>query len=129
MGVDRLFDEDARALTRQMSTIDSAAHLRSILAALDADDTQDSADTRGSAGRDPAGRSPAARPDAEQFWPDNELAQCLEQAEKGDATSARRVAELLELKDQDEAAAAWWHRAAAAGDPDAIIYIKGSQAT
>jgi hypothetical protein len=132
MGVDRLFDDDARALTRQMSTIDSEAHLRSILAALDADDAaQDSADTEASAYRTPAGQAPAYRPDAEQFgtWPDSELTQCLRQATEGDAASARRVAELLELKDQDTEAATWWNRAAAAGDPDATIYIEGSHTT
>lgn len=128
MGVDRLFDDDAKALTRQMSVIDSEAHLRSILAALDADDAaQDSAHTEASAGRTPTGRAPASRPDAEQFgtWPDGELTQCLRLAKEGDAASARRVAELLELKDDDTGAATWWKRAAAAGDPDATIYLEG----
>lgn len=131
MGVDRLFDDDARALTRQMSSMDSEAHLRSIIAALDADDAAQGLETEVSAGRDPTSRTPVSRPAAEQFgtWPDSELTQCLPQARQGDAASARRVAELLELTDQATAAAAWWHRAAAAGDSDAIIYIEGSRTT
>lgn len=57
-------------------------------------------------------------------WPNNELALCIEHGEKGDAASARRAAELLELIEDYERAVAWWHRAAALGDEDAIYYVR-----
>jgi hypothetical protein len=66
--------------------------------------------------------------------PDELLAQTLEleqellyyqqYAEKGHAASALRAAELLELLDRTEEAAAWWYRAAAMSDPDAIAYVQ-----
>jgi hypothetical protein len=45
-------------------------------------------------------------------------------AEKGDPESARRLAELLELHGCNVEAVTWWHRAAAFGDEDAILYVK-----
>lgn len=42
----------------------------------------------------------------------------------GDAAAARRVAELCELIDTHEEAAAWWHRAAELGDGDAEAYVR-----
>jgi hypothetical protein len=56
-------------------------------------------------------------------WPASELSACRERAELGDARSARRLAELLELTDQHTEAGAWWHRAAALGDQDAVAYL------
>jgi hypothetical protein len=55
---------------------------------------------------------------------DQELAACLRRAEEGDPASARRVAELLELKDRQDDALDWWRRAAEAGDLDAILYYR-----
>jgi hypothetical protein len=115
---------DLEALTRRASITDKEAHLRRIFVALNADDTKQDSAAEVSA-RHPADRDSVSRP-AEQSgtWPDNELAHCRQLAEKGDAASARRVAELLELTHQDTEAAAWWHRAANAGDQDAILYVQ-----
>lgn len=124
MDVDEISHNDLEALTRRASITDKEAHLRRIFVALNADDTEQDSATEVPA-RHPAGRDPVSRP-AEQpgTWPDNELAHCRQLAEKGDAASARRVAELLELTHQDTEAAAWWHRAANAGDKDAILYVQ-----
>src|SRR5262249_31667559 len=46
-------------------------------------------------------------------------------AEAGDPSSARRVAELLELAGHDAVAAIWWGRAAQLGEPDAVDYVEG----
>lgn len=123
--VNEILNDDVEALTRQTSITDKEAHLRSIFAALDADDAeQDSVATevpaRHSVGRDPVSR-PTEWPGA---WPYNELSHCRQLAEEGDAASARRVAELLELTNRDTEAAAWWHRAADAGDQDALLYVQ-----
>ncbi|MFC9249997.1 hypothetical protein [Amycolatopsis thailandensis] len=45
-------------------------------------------------------------------------------AELGEAASARRVAELLELMNRKEESVDWWHRAANLGDPAAAAYVK-----
>ncbi|QXV63551.1 hypothetical protein [Amycolatopsis sp. TNS106] len=45
-------------------------------------------------------------------------------AELGEAASARRVAELLELMNRKEDAIDWWHRAARLGDSAAAAYVK-----
>jgi hypothetical protein len=46
------------------------------------------------------------------------------QAAAGDAAAARRVAELCELINSHEDAAAWWHRAAELGDANAEAYVR-----
>jgi hypothetical protein len=123
--VDEIANNDLEALTRRASITDKEAHLRRIFVALNADDTEQDSDATGPPARQVAGREARSRP-AEQpgTWPDNELAHCRQLAEEGDAASARRVAELLELTHQDTEAAVWWHRAADAGDPDAILYVQ-----
>lgn len=45
-------------------------------------------------------------------------------AEAGNVPSMRRLAELHELHDQDDTALHWWHKAAAAGDQDATLYLE-----
>ncbi|WP_435581528.1 hypothetical protein [Amycolatopsis thermoflava] len=52
-----------------------------------------------------------------------ELELCRRYADEGDATAARRAAELSDLLDNEEAAERWWHLAAALGDQDAIDYV------
>jgi hypothetical protein len=68
------------------------------------------------AGWEPVSRSPG--------WPHDELKRCLERGKDGDAKSARRVAELLEIVEDFEGAATWWHRAAHLGDGDAADYVR-----
>lgn len=123
--VDQISNHDVAARTRRASITDKEAHLQRIFAALDADDTeQDSYATEVSA-RHLAGRDPVSR-SAEQpgTWPYKELARCRQLAGEGDAASARRVAELLELMNRNTEAVAWWHHAADAGDKDAILYVQ-----
>ncbi|WP_148088815.1 hypothetical protein [Saccharothrix texasensis] len=45
-------------------------------------------------------------------------------AQRGDPSSARRVAEILEFLGEEEESAAWWLRAAHLGDPDALDYLQ-----
>lgn len=54
----------------------------------------------------------------------HELERMKEQAEGGDAASARRAAELYELLEDMDTAANWWHVAARLGDPDAQDYVR-----
>lgn len=68
------------------------------------------------AGWEPVSRSPG--------WPHEELERCLERGKDGDAKSARRAAELLELVEDFKGAATWWHRAAQLGDGDAADYVR-----
>jgi len=70
------------------------------------------------------GQGPVSRQVDSGAWLHDELALCIERGERGDATSARRAAELLELLDQDAPAAVWWHRAADLGDEDAVDYVQ-----
>lgn len=79
----------------------------------------------------PVGRAAADRASARRRWLGpveddlvEELTLCRQQAEEGDAASARRVAEILEIQDKVDDAAAWWQRAAAGGDPDAQLYVR-----
>lgn len=44
-------------------------------------------------------------------------------AEAGEPWAMRRAAELCDLFDRDAEALVWWRRAAAAGEPDAIMYL------
>uniref|UniRef100_UPI003F497CE9 hypothetical protein n=1 Tax=Amycolatopsis sp. CA-082387 TaxID=3239918 RepID=UPI003F497CE9 len=53
-----------------------------------------------------------------------ELQAHIHRAEQGDASAARRVAELLELMNRDEDAAGWWRRAGSLGDAAAVAYVK-----
>lgn len=81
-------------------------------------------DALGSLGRVEMPHSAVAGPvSCSQDWPASELTVCREHAELGDAGSARRLAELLELTGQHTEAGAWWHRAAALGDQDAAAYL------
>lgn len=54
----------------------------------------------------------------------HELSLCLERANAGDAASMRRAAEIFELRGQITDAIPWWYRAAIAGDPDAVLYLR-----
>jgi hypothetical protein len=119
------------ALTRQVpSRRQQEEAISRIWAAINADDDATAAGVespicqdgdRGSAGRYPDEWAGS--------WPDDELAACRQKAEEGDVPSARRVAELLELKGRDTEAVAWWHRAADAGDRDAIFYLEARDTT
>jgi hypothetical protein len=76
-------------------------------------------------GMQAAGRGAVSRPARSGGWPADELSRNIERVEKeGDPRSARRVAELYELHEDDENARTWWHVAAGLGDPDAIDYVK-----
>jgi len=57
-------------------------------------------------------------------WAARELEIVVQDAHRGDASAARRAAELLELLCREQEAVEWWHRAAAAGDPDAALYVR-----
>lgn len=48
---------------------------------------------------------------------------CLDAYPSPAGALARRLAELLELHELDQAAAGWWMLAAALGDPDAGDYV------
>lgn len=123
--VDEIAHNDLEALTRRASITDKEAHLRRIFLALNADDTEQDSDPTGLPARHSAGREARSRlAEQPETWPYNELSHCRQLAEEGDAASARRVAELLELTHQGTEAAAWWHRAANAGDQDAILYVQ-----
>jgi hypothetical protein len=50
-------------------------------------------------------------------------------AEKGEATSARRVAEILEFLGRADESEAWWRHAARLGDPDAIACLEDFEDT
>lgn len=66
------------------------------------------------------------------MWPTDEdrkaipaqIDENIKKADAGDGASARRVAELYEALDQSEHAEAWWRKAAALGDRDAISYVE-----
>jgi len=124
MGVDMsaTLNTNIDAPPRRVSPANKEAHLDAIFATLDADDEQDAAEVPA---RPEACRASVSRP-AEQRggWPLDELENWRKLAEEGDPASARRVAELLELRHDEVGAAAWWHRAAALGDEDAILYVK-----
>ncbi|GGU32185.1 hypothetical protein [Lentzea flava] len=109
MRFDDLLARDVEELHQEVAAISSEA---TVMHALDGpgrvEMPQSTADEGGSWSRD---------------WPASELSACRERAELGDARSARRLAELLEFTDQHTEAGAWWHRAAALGDQDAVAYL------
>ena len=77
----------------------------------------------------PAGDDHSVVPTPDQLaatreWVGPELERLKEQAEGGDACSARRVAELFELINDLDQANDWWYRAARLGDLDAVEYVQ-----
>jgi hypothetical protein len=123
MRFDDLLASDAGAVAREVSGIDPEAHLAKVLDALGAVETPDAT---GCSARLRAGLAPALgdQADRPEVRLEDEFTACLRQAEEGDPASTRRVAELLELNERTQEAAAWWCRAAKAGDRDAIAYLQ-----
>lgn len=115
-------DTNSDAPTRRANLDTREADLRTLHIEFDAENVQIAT---GAPARLRAGRGPVSRP-AEQpgTWPNDELARCIECAERGDPANARRAAELLELINDYKEAVAWWHRAADLGDEDAIDYVR-----
>jgi len=124
MDVDEISNDNVETLTRRTLTT-KEAHLRRIFAVLDEDDAQDRSLTEGLTRRSAIRTAIIAPAEQSGAGPEQELIYYRRLAEKGDAGSARRVAELLELLEQETEAVVWWHRAADAGDLDAIYYIQG----
>jgi hypothetical protein len=136
MSVERRLRQRAQTVTRQLQEIDQEALLAKIQAAVQADgDAVSDVEQISREGSCPqVGALPGcSSEDGEDEgnlifgFPggfEQEL-HCHQQlAEKGDASSARRIAELWGLLDREDEAAAWWHRAAELGDPDAVDYVQ-----
>ena len=120
MSVDDRLDTDAQILARELASFDISGALRQLFA-LVRDETEGSSEAL--AGRGVAAGS--AQPGhGGQGWVERELALYYQCARGGNAAATRRVAELLDLLDREEEAVAWWHRATAAGDPDAVDYVR-----
>lgn len=147
MGIEESLRMDADALAREVNAIDEAAVLRRVFASLDVPATVDvGASVPGRPVR-AAGPCPGSQPAAAEATGESsdsevdhhaddaerspvlsgfprEVRRCIRDAEAGDPSSARRVAELLELAGHDSEAAVWWHLAAKLGDLDAIDYVR-----
>jgi hypothetical protein len=143
VGIEESLRIDADALAREVNAIDEAAVVRRVFASLDALANVDVGASVPGRPVGAAGPRPGDQPDATEATGESsdsdldddaerspglsgltsELRRCVRGAEAGDPSSARRVAELLELAGQDADAAAWWYLAADLGDPDAIDYV------
>lgn len=123
-----LSHDNVDALTRQ-DEMARDAHLRSIRVALDSVDVDAAQVCIAGGTAHLVGGSAGVCSSDQDGWPYAELADCLQEASKGRADAARRVAELLELLDRPKEAAAWWHRAAESGDRDAIMYVAALDAS
>jgi hypothetical protein len=136
-GIERRLREDAEALARAVDAIDVAEFTRRVLASLDASASVDAGASAvpgrpsGVAGHQPGSLAAAEADDGDLLREGQqreeiarELDACAAAARGGDAAAARRVAELLELAECDDQAAAWWRHAAMLGDPDAIDYVQ-----
>jgi hypothetical protein len=123
MRFDDLLARDVEELHQDIAAIKGEASLMDALGSLGRVEMPQS--VIGGPARSPAGR--AVIPDGwercSQDWPASEMSACRARADLGDARSARRLAELLELADQHVEAGAWWHRAADLGDQDAVAYL------
>lgn len=127
MSVDDRLDADAEILARELASFDISGALRQLFA-LVRDETEGSSEAlagRGVAAGSAQPRHGEAQPGhGGQGWVERELALYYQCARGGNAAATRRVAELLDLLDREEEAVAWWHRATAAGDPDAVDYVR-----
>jgi hypothetical protein len=134
--VERRLRHYAQTVTRQLQDIDQESLLQRILGEL-SDEEPESDDDRinrravhpqvdGPSGPPFAGAGPAEkRLTFELSGGFEQELYCHQQlAEKGIASSARRVAELCGLLDRENEEAAWWRRAAELGDPDAVDYVQ-----
>jgi hypothetical protein len=134
--VERRLRQYAQTVTRQLQDIDQDSLLHRILGELPAEAPASDDDrinrravhpqVDGPPGPSFAGEGPTEkRLTFELTGGFEQELYCHQQlAEKGIASSARRVAELCGLLDRENEEAAWWRRAAELGDPDAVDYVQ-----
>ena len=138
MGIEDLLGMDAQTLAHEVNAIDEAALLFRIFRSFGAASVETGASDPGRP-LGAAGSVPGTHPGTDEVsdhisdprepplgpaGTPREVGRYVRRAQAGDRSSARRVAELLELAGHDAVAAVWWGRAAQLGDPDAIAYVR-----
>jgi len=131
---------DSQALDREVDALDVASLTRTVIVSIRALTDADAGASvpgrpHGAAGPLPGSAGYSGKEANDEFLRgqqkevhaaeiSDELHRCVRCAVAGDPSSARRVAELLEVAGFDELAALWWGRAAELGDPDAADYLE-----
>ncbi|MFI6100800.1 hypothetical protein ACIA8G_35070 [Lentzea sp. NPDC051213] len=127
MDVEQLLAANAATVDQQMRSIDLDAGLQRVFAALDALDGPEPSFSQPARLADlpEVSRAPAPHSAQAPEWAVRELSlRESEVQEKETAWNCRRIAELKEVLNKPDEAAAWWRRAANAGDLDAQDYVE-----